>query len=184
MRRLLPDPVDPVDPAEVYADRPAAAGRPAVRLNMIASVDGAVSVRGRSGALGGPGDRRVFGALRSLADVVLVAAGTVRAERYGPAAPPGPAIAVVSRSLDLDWDSPLFTAAGVRPIVLTVASAPAERRARAAAVADVIVAGEAGVDLGRALAALGGRGARHVLAEGGPTSAASSRRRACSTSSA
>ncbi len=169
MRRLLPDPVDPVDPAEVYTDRPAPAGRPGVRLNMIAGVDGAAAVRGRSGTLGGPGDRRIFGVLRSLADVVLVAAGTVRAERYQPAAPPGPVIAIVSRSLNLDWDSALFAGAGVRPIVLTVASAPAERRDRAAEVADVIVAGQADVDLRRALAALGERGARHVLAEGGPT---------------
>src|SRR5262249_45710059 len=36
-------------------------------------------------------------------------------------------------------------------------------------VADVVVAGERAVDLARALGALSERGARHVLAEGGPT---------------
>jgi riboflavin biosynthesis pyrimidine reductase len=59
---------------------PVVEGRPAVRLNMIASVDGATALDGRSGGLGGPAARRFFVALRSLADVVLVAAGTVRAE--------------------------------------------------------------------------------------------------------
>ena len=62
VRRLLPDPVDPVDPAEVYADRPAAAGRPAVRLNMIASVDGAAAgaraLRGAGRPRRPPGLRR------------------------------------------------------------------------------------------------------------------------------
>jgi len=53
--------------------------------------------------------------------------------------------------------------------VITAASAPSGGRAEAARVADVIVAGRESVDLARALAALGERGARHVLAEGGPT---------------
>ncbi|MBA2471912.1 MAG: dihydrofolate reductase family protein, partial [Pseudonocardiales bacterium] len=80
MRQLLPVAADPVDPAVVYADLPVAQGRPSVRLNMIASLDGAATVDGLSGGLGGPADHRVFAALRELADVVLVAAGTVRAE--------------------------------------------------------------------------------------------------------
>jgi riboflavin biosynthesis pyrimidine reductase len=53
--------------------------------------------------------------------------------------------------------------------VVTVADAPAPRRSAAAAVADVVVAGEKDVDFGRALAALGERGARSVLCEGGPS---------------
>jgi len=168
VRRLQPDPA-PVDPVEVYGDLPIAEGRPAVRLNMIASVDGATAFERRSGPLGGPADRRLFLLLRTLADVVLVGAGTVRAERYGPSRPPGPAIAVVTRSLDLDWDAPLFGAGEVRPIIVTVADAPAERRAQAERRADVIVAGEGDVDLRRALDALAARGARQVLCEGGPT---------------
>ena len=78
-------------------------------------------------------------------------------------------IAVVSRSCRLDWTTPFFTSAKARPIVLTVAEAPAPLRARAAEVADVVVAGEHDVDLARALDALAGRGLRQVLAEGGPT---------------
>jgi riboflavin biosynthesis pyrimidine reductase len=168
MRQLLPTYADRVDPLDVYRDLPPAGSRPAVRLNMIASLDGATAVAGRAGGLGGRADRELFLQLRTLADVVLVAAGTVRAEGYGP----GPAtvpIAVVSRTCRLDWASPFFTRATARPIVLTVAGAPAPLRERAAEVADVVVAGEQDVDLTAALDALGARGLRNVLAEGGPT---------------
>jgi riboflavin biosynthesis pyrimidine reductase len=166
MRQLLPTPVDPVDPMAVYGDLPVAPGRPAVRLSMIVSVDGATTLAGVSGGLGGPADHTLFAVLRSLAEVVLVAAGTVWAERYGPSSTP---IAVVSRSLRLDWDAPFFTAPLARPIVVTVAQAPADRLAQAAALADVVVAGDRDVDLAAALAAFADRGWRAVLAEGGPT---------------
>jgi riboflavin biosynthesis pyrimidine reductase len=183
VRRLLPSPADDVDPLEVYADMPEAEGRPAVRLNMVASADGATAVDGVSGPLGGPGDRRVYGVLRSLTDVVLVGAGTVRAERYGPpslppelAGPrrergqaPLPRIAVVSHSLMLDWSAPLFAEQTSRPIVIARGGAPADAKARAAEVADLVVAGEDRVDLRAALGELGGMGARSVLCEGGPT---------------
>ena len=178
MRQLLPVVLDEIDPAEAYADLP-----DGVRLNMIASVDGATSVEGLSGALGGPPDRRVFAALRSLADVILVAAGTMRAEGYGPARLPAdvqdarrrrgqapvPPIAVVSRACALDWESPFFAEATARPLVVTVEGAPAENRRRAASVADVLVAGSGDVDLAAAIGALRRRGFRSVLAEGGPS---------------
>jgi riboflavin biosynthesis pyrimidine reductase len=166
MRQLLPTPIDPVDPMQVYGGLPTMPGRPAVRLNMVASIDGATTVAGVSGGLGGAADHALFALLRSLADVVLVAAGTVRAERYGPSSTP---VAVVSRSLRLDWDAPFFTDQVAPPIVITVAQAPAAQLARAADVAHVVVAGEGDVDLAMALAALGGRGCRAALAEGGPT---------------
>jgi riboflavin biosynthesis pyrimidine reductase len=133
---------------------------------MIAAVDGATAVDGLSGGLGGPADRRVFAALRSLADVVLVAAGTVRAETYGPAKVP---IAVVSGSLSLDWTTPFFTAATHRPIVVTSKQAPPAALEEAASVAEVVIAGDGEVDLGDAVLRLGERGFRHVLAEGGPS---------------
>jgi riboflavin biosynthesis pyrimidine reductase len=142
VRQLLPVAADVVDPAVVYADLPEVAGRPGVRLNMIASLDGAATVDGLSGGLGGPADRRVFAALRELAEVVLVAAGTVRAERYGPSKVP---LAIVTRSCALDLGSPLFVE-GARAIVLTVATAPPKAVAAAREVADVLVAGEQTVD--------------------------------------
>jgi len=180
---LFPDSVSDVDPVSVYADLPHNEARPSVRLNMIVSVDGGTSWGGVSGALGGPADKALFSVLRSFADVVLVAAGTMRAERYGPAQmseamqdvrrtrgqAPIPNIAVVSRSCQMDWQTPFFTAAVARPLVITVASASAADRTAAAAVADVVVAGEHDVDLAAALDELAARGARDVLAEGGPT---------------
>jgi riboflavin biosynthesis pyrimidine reductase len=183
MRMLLPQTVDVADPFEVYADLPEVVGRPAVRLNMIVSVDGGTSWNGVSGALGGPADKALFATLRSLADVVLVASGTMRAEHYGPAVlpastqaarqrrgqPPVPPIAVVSASCDFDWSAPFFSAAAERPLIVTVSTADEVLRAQAAEVASVIVAGEEQVDLARAISELGARDAHHILAEGGPT---------------
>jgi len=183
MRLLFPEWVDDVDPALVYGDMPHHDLRPAVRLNMIVSVDGGTSWNGVSGALGGTADKALFSVLRSLTDVVLVASATMRAEHYGPAdlAPalqearrlrgqtPVPRIAVVSRACQFDWSSPFFTAATERPIVFTVSSAAEEDRSRASQVADVVIAGEEDVDLTHAVSALGSRGAKSVLAEGGPT---------------
>jgi riboflavin biosynthesis pyrimidine reductase len=166
LRQLFPERSEAVEPLDVYRDLPVVAGRPAVRLNMIASVDGATAVDGLSGGLGGSADRKVFAALRSLADVVLVAAGTVRAETYGPAKVP---IAVVSGSLGLDWTTPFFTAASHRPIVVTSKQAPPAALEQAAAVADVMIAGDGEVDLRDVVRKLGERGFRHVLAEGGPS---------------
>ncbi|MGO9874407.1 MAG: pyrimidine reductase family protein [Acidimicrobiia bacterium] len=183
MRMLFPDSVGVVDPFSVYADLPHNELRPCVRLNMIVSVDGGTSWGGVSGALGGSADKALFSVLRSFADVVLVAAGTMRAEHYGPAQltaamqqarrqrgqAPIPSIAVVSRSCQMDWDTPFFTAAVARPLVITVSAAPEADRARAATVADVIVVGDQDVDLAGALDELRIRGAANVLAEGGPT---------------
>src|SRR6266568_5263104 len=125
--------------------------RPWVRANMVASADGAATAQGRSGGLSGEADRQVFSVLRSLADVVLAGAGTVRAERYRPVRDteawaelregrtPTPPIAVVTRSLGLDTEDPLLTEAPryARTIVLTTQAAPAARRAAAARHADV-----------------------------------------------
>lgn len=170
MRRLLPDTAAEVDPADVYGvARDPWPERPWVVANMVASADGAATVDGRSAGLGGAADRRVFHLLRSLADVVLAAAGTVRAERYRPILAPRPTpVAIVSRSLDLDWSMPLFRDAPARTIVLTCAASDPAARRRAASVADVVVAGDGAVDPRLALAALHERGHRVVLCEGGP----------------
>jgi riboflavin biosynthesis pyrimidine reductase len=183
VRQLFPSYSDDVDPAAGYGTLPSRSDRPGVRVNMISSVDGATSVGGVSGALGGRADQRLFMVLRSLADVVVVGAGTMRAEGYGPARlsedlqharvgrrqPPVPPMAVVTRSCTLDWQAPFFTEATVRPVVLTALSAPASRRERAAEVAEVVVAGDEDVDPHRALRELGSRGAKSVLVEGGPS---------------
>lgn len=171
MRQLLPTSVSDVDPATTYAEplRSPHFGRPWVLANMVASVDGRAAVAGRTAALSGTADRAVFKLLRAMADVVLVGAGTVRAERYGPVRDGERApVAVISRSLDLDWDSPLFTEASRRSEVITCQAADPARLVAARRVADVIVVGDRQVDLGQALAGLGARGRRVVLCEGGP----------------
>lgn len=185
MRQLLPEVVAEVDPVDAYAsdERPAPADRPWVLVNMVASADGATAVDGRSGALGGPVDRAAFTAIRAIPDVILVAAGTARAEGYGPPkTPPAlqtarrargqaakPRIALVTRSVELDFDRDLFADPASRCLVIAPEDAPAERLAAASAVADVVTAGRGGVDLPAALAQLGAGGARVVLAEGGPS---------------
>ncbi len=153
-----------------------------LQANMVASVDGAASLSGRSGGLSGPGDRMVFTVLRSLADVILVGAGTVRAERYRPAQaaelwqqlrPPGaplPAIAVVTARLDVDPAGQLLTGAatGAQTIVVTTADAPPDRKAAIARHARIVEAGQGQVDVSAAVAALHGLGYSRILCEGGP----------------
>jgi riboflavin biosynthesis pyrimidine reductase len=172
-----------VDLVEAYALPDGIAGdRLFVRCNMISTLDGAISLHGRSGILGGPSDRRLFQVLRSLADVVLVGAGTVRAEGYGPVLldeelrrqrrergqSTVPPIAVVTRSAHLDWSSPFFTAAEARPIVFTASDLSEGARQRGGKVADFVVAGDVGVDPRLVLDHLHGAGYRSVLLEGGP----------------
>jgi riboflavin biosynthesis pyrimidine reductase len=157
--------------------------QPWLRANMVVSVDGAASLVGRSGGLSGRADRLVFSVLRSLADVVLVGAATARTERYRPAAERAtwavlrdgraatPPIAVVTRELSLDPDSPLIVGApaGSRTIVLTTAAAPAARRAAVARHADVIVAGLDSLTPAAVIGALAERNYRRLLTEGGPS---------------
>ena len=185
MRRLFPDPGE-VDPIDAYGRLGSHGDRPRVRLNMIASLDGAGSIDGHSAALGGPVDKALFATLRTLADVILVGAATMRTEGYGPAylddaarqqrqrwaMPAVPPIAVVTRACRLDWTAPFFTSAEQRPIVITAASASLDDRTRAAEVADVIVTGDDSVDLTHALRELGACGHDNVLSEGGPGIAA------------
>jgi riboflavin biosynthesis pyrimidine reductase len=171
----------PADIATVYAPMPGRYPDRAVRVNMIASVDGGTALGGTSGSLGGAADRHLFLTLRSFADLILVGAGTVRAERYGPARldakvrdervargqSPVPPIAVVTRAADLDWASPFFADAEVTPLIVTAATS--RGRVPDNAAADIVVAGEDRVDIGTALDEIAGRGYRNVLLEGGPT---------------
>ncbi|MFF2271311.1 pyrimidine reductase family protein [Agromyces sp. NPDC058136] len=155
---------------------------PSVRMNFVMSLDGAVTLDGRSGGLGDDADRLAMDVLRSLADVVLVGAGTVRAEGYGGlgVSPEGvawrrahgladePRLAIVSASLDLEPGLPVFAEATRRPIVVTGEASDPGRRTALAAVADVLVCGETGVDPTAMRDALAAAGLPQVLCEGGP----------------
>ena len=177
MKRLWPlpllDEVDDVALAAHYA-WPDDLAAPFVRVNFVSSVDGAVSVDGRSGGLGSEADKAVFGLLRELAEVVLVGAGTVRAEHYRGARRPTrgratpPPIAVVTGSADLDPGSRLFTDTLVAPLILTTEDAPSERRrALVAAGGELVVLPALTPDV--LLAELDRRGLHRVLCEGGPS---------------
>lgn len=183
MRQLLPEPAEDVDCYDAY--RPADPHGAWLRLNMVATVDGAATdPHGRSGSLGGEGDAEVFRTLRALADGILVGAGTVRVEGYGPHrvradlaarrradgrhAPA--AFVVASRSLDLDLAAPLFTEAVTPTVVLTCGAAPAARRRAAGERAHVVVAGDDAIDLAAGIEKLRAEyGLAHLLCEGGPS---------------
>jgi riboflavin biosynthesis pyrimidine reductase len=178
MRSLLPEPADTVDLIQAYAHP---GDTTWVRANMVASADGSAVADGRSEPLSGPSDKRVFGVLRGLCDVVLVGAGTARTEGYralkarptyaehrtGLGQRPAPVLALVSGSLDLDPASELFTGAE-RTVVLTSARSDTSARSRLAEVADVIVTGAGHVDLSSGIDALVALGLPRVLCEGGP----------------
>lgn len=158
--------------------------RPWIRANMVSTLDGAaMGADGRSGSISSPADRTVFHALRRLCDAVLVAAGTVRDEGYaamrvgvtsGQARRAAgmtehPVFVIASRSLALDPTSPIFTDAPQRPVIVTVATAPAARRTALARVADVVDCGAESIEAEALRAALAERGIHDVLCEGGPT---------------
>jgi len=167
--------------AECYAvdDR----GRQAVRVNFVASIDGAATDQGLSAGLSGQADKRVFDLLRRLSDVILVGAGTVRAEGYGAmqldqasvrlrrasGLTDQPVFAIVSGTLELNPDSAVFTKAPVKPIVVTIGASSHVKKEAFSRVADVVVCGEETLDVCVMLDAFAKRGLRQVLCEGGPT---------------
>ncbi|MBD0323901.1 MAG: pyrimidine reductase family protein [Aldersonia sp.] len=175
--------LDTGDLRDLYA-YPADLTAPWMRVNFVASIDGAIAVEGTSGELGTPSDHTVFFLLRELADVILVGAGTVRAEDYGgakideatrerrlalglAAVPP---IAVITTGAGIDPTSRLLTDTTVPPIILTCEVAPAERRQRLAdAGAQVLEIGHDRVTSAAILDTLAGLGMPRVLCEGGPS---------------
>jgi riboflavin biosynthesis pyrimidine reductase len=181
MRTIFPSPGGELD-LVALAGAYAYPGERWLRVNFVSSADGSASVDGLSGGLSSAADKRVFGILRVLTDVILVGSGTAHAENYKPARPrpslaslrdgrPAAApIALVTGTLALDLTAPLFTqaAADSRTIVITSAASDKDLRAETAKVADVIVAGDDTVDLAAAVRELAGRGLGRVLCEGGP----------------
>jgi riboflavin-specific deaminase-like protein len=185
LRRLLPPPEATVTPGEAAAAAEFAAhapdDRPYVVVNFVASVDGRASFGGRSGALGDEADRELFHALRGQVDAVLVGTGTLRAERYGrmirdperraarerAGLRPEPLAVVVSRSLHVPLDIPLFQEPDSTVLIYTSSDAELED-----AGADVRLTrlDPAELTLTAALRLLrADHGVRSVLCEGGPT---------------
>jgi riboflavin biosynthesis pyrimidine reductase len=180
---LEPGPVV-VDPLAPYALVDRTKGRAGcwVLAHMVGGLDGSAAVGGRVAELSDAPDAQLFLLMRALADVVMVGAETVRREGYGPirltpaqvserraaGQRAAPALAVVSKSLDLNWSSKTFLEPESRTIVITCESADPSRLQRAHEVARVVVAGKDRVDPAQALSQLSELGHRVVLCEGGP----------------
>ena len=179
--RLWPDRA-PLDDDGLFEAYRLSRESPWLRVNFVSSLDGAVESDGYSRGLSNAIDQRVFALLRVHTDAVMVGAGTLRHEGYGPAHTAAdelprrraaglaehPTLVIVSAALNLDSSHRIFTEAPVRPIIVAPATAPDDRRSALAPVADVITCGESVVDLSVALAELANRGLGQVLCEGGP----------------
>jgi riboflavin biosynthesis pyrimidine reductase len=152
-----------------------------VRANFVSTLDGAAQGSdSKSGTLSSEADRALFALLRSLCDVVLVGANTTRVEGYQPirasevdgatrsrlGLAPVPAVAVVTRSLDVD--SSLLAGGDGPTLVVTTEDAAAAHADRLPDGAEVIAAGRSSVDFAAAIDQLGARGLQRVLCEGGP----------------
>jgi riboflavin biosynthesis pyrimidine reductase len=168
-------PSTPEGLVELYPRNP----DPTLRVNFIASLDGAVTVDGLSGGLHGPGDKEIFDSLRMVCDALIVGRSTVVAENYDalrltePARawrrehglPEFPLMVIVSDTLHVDPRQLVFADAPIPPLVITHAKARAERLA---GVAEVIVTGADKIDVTVMIAELHARGATQLLSEGGP----------------
>lgn len=155
---------------------------PWVRALFVMALDGAAAgPDGRSGSISGPADRRVLAAVRRWSDAVVVGATTMRAERYNPmkvsesvaeqrlaaGQQAAPRLVIVSASLDLPWSDPAYAESMVPPLIVTVASAPADARARVPSTCDVLVAPGERVDPPWLREQLVDRGMERIVCEGG-----------------
>lgn len=150
-------------------------------VGMVATIDGAIALDGRSGGIGGAADRMAFRRLRDAADVIVVGAGTVRVEGYRPprldeqrterrrnaGREDRPGLVIVSRDLSLTPDLAVFADEESRPVIATTRHARSDRRRELADVAELLDVGDDDVDLERLRRTLEERGANAIVAEGG-----------------
>jgi riboflavin biosynthesis pyrimidine reductase len=169
--------------AELYA----VTARQWVRAGFVSTLDGRVGgPDGLSGSIGSPADKVVFDTVRALADVVVVASGTLRAEGYTRLAtapdwldhreragrPPHPPLVAVTASGDLP-ERLLQERPDTGDLVVAVTRRTDPRRV--AGLRDrlgdeaVLVCGTDEVEPEVLLEQLAERGWHHVLLEGGPS---------------
>lgn len=180
---LLPAGREPIAGGDdaALADHYAPERLPWLRANMVSTLDGAATgADARSGSINGPADHRVFEVLRAWADVVLVGAGTVRAEGYrtprtaehlidarlAAGRTAHPALVVVTRTAVLPEEVLVGDPA---PWVATTGEAPGLAVLRDRLPPERLLVHEGRVDLTATVGALVAAGARCVLTEGGPT---------------
>jgi riboflavin-specific deaminase-like protein len=175
----------PVELREAYADlglnELGPDFRPYVVANMIATVDGRATVKGRTADISSDADHELFLDLRTQVDAVMAGTATIAIEGYGPmirsperkeqrralGLEPVPLAVTASRSMELPVHAPLFQDPDSRILVLTSSERPAP-----AAPAKVTVERLPGpeLDLAEAMKRLrGSHGVRSILLEGGPT---------------
>ena len=156
-----------------------------VRAMMVQTIDGAFyGPDGKSRSISSERDREVLMEARRLAEVVLVGAQTIRSERYRPmvARPewqqarsaagltPAPVVAIVSASLDLPWEEPIFGESVHTPLVFTKGGASSAAKLAAAEVqangrVEIIECDSLPLDV---LDVLRDREFKRVVCEGGP----------------
>lgn len=123
LRRLLPDVAETTvedQLATVDLASLARPDRPYTVTNFALTVDGHATISGRSGPIGTGTDTAMLVGLRKSADAVMIGAGTMRAERYGPM--PGDRLTVLlSNRFELPWDAGLFTEGRGRVLIFTTA---------------------------------------------------------------
>jgi riboflavin biosynthesis pyrimidine reductase len=182
MRRLVPDPgptsiAEQLDGYRPWEDAPA--DRPHVALNFVGTLDGRAAIDGRSGPLGSDTDTAMLVGLRERCEAIMIGAGTMRVERYGPLVSdpekrerrlafglrPDPLMVIVG-SLDLPWDTELFTAGRGEVVIFTAST---EAPPATATPVEVIREAEGRVDIAKAVRRLrADRDIRALLCEGGP----------------
>ena len=155
-------PVSDHDLRKLYA----APSLPWLRVNMVSTLDGAVTGEtGRSGSINNEVDGRIFALLRDLADVIVVGAGTARIEGYRPADRP---LVVVSRSGRVPERLRGAEKGQVLLAGCQSAEAGLEEAREILGPDNVLVLGSHRVDLVELKRRLVERGFEHLLCEGGP----------------
>ncbi len=158
-------------------------GRPYVVFNMVSSVDGKVTIAGRSQPVGSKTDHALMRKIRAATDMVLVGAGTLRKEnidfrlpaplrerRVARGLTPVPVAAVLSPSADLPLNRTFFTSNEFPSVVFTMRRAPAEKIRQLEGLAQVVYVGDADVDLSQLMSVLTTElGVKRLVVEGGPT---------------
>lgn len=182
-RPRLPDESDLV---ALYDSEPPDPPTVRVQANMVSTVDGAVTGDdGLSGTISSPADKRIFSVLRSLADAIVVGAGTARAERYTRLSAKSahtaqrrergqgdiPALVLVTASGDVDLDR--LAQAGDSDVIVhtstTDTSVLADLRSFCGSDNVVVHPSGAGVAPHTVLDDLRKRGMTRILTEGGPS---------------
>lgn len=158
--------------------------QPWLRANMVMALDGSArGGDGRSGSISSPADRSVLKLLRATCDALVVGAGTVRAENYGPPRVAQqfagyrralgltdlPMMVIISNNLSVAPDAPVFSRGRGSAVVLTSQSSDPARRAALAEVCEVVVFEGSSVPPAEALSWLHSRGWTRILTEGGPS---------------